>query len=445
MNDADDGRLRELLRRAIYERFGLVFFAGREEAFERGIERAAALTGGSLPMLLARVQGDHPATLAALADELTIAETYFFREPQHFTVVDAAVERAASEGRQVRLWSAGCATGEEAYSLAIRALDAARPSNTPVHVLGTDLAPRAIAAASAAAYRPWSFRGMSDELQRRWFERSSEGSRPTAAVRQVVRFARKNLVELDSATEEMDVIFCRNVFIYLDAAAIARATETLIRSLAAGGVLVLGPSDPLLDDPRLALDSTGGFLTYSRMPVEAPRLGTQTSGDSAGSAWKRASVVPARSVPPRASSSSRPTAVTLGERLSRGRALADRGELSSARAVLEDAGADPDTIILRALVAQGLGDHEAALRDARALTTLDSPPALALVIEAMALVESGELEPARQVIARARESLSGSAPATDLGHGAIVADLLLTLHSLETRAAPQRRRRRSEG
>jgi hypothetical protein len=207
-------------------------------------------------------------------------------------------------------------------------------------------------------------------------------------------------------------------------------------------VLVLGPSDPLLHDPRLWLDSTRGFLVYRRLPIEVTDLSTHpsTKRDGSGS-WERARAEPLREEPSPALASPSLAAGTLGERTARGRALADRGELASALAVLADAGDDPDALVLRALVAQELGDHAGALRDAQALTALDSPPVLALVIEAMALVKSGELERARDAIARARETLSGSAPGTELGQGVSVADLISTLQSLETRTAPPRRRK----
>src|SRR5690606_11474249 len=106
---------------------------------------------------------------------------------------------------------------EEAFSMAIAAIEAA-PS-VQVEVIGTDIAPRALAAASHALYRPWSFRGVSPVVRQRWFVEEAGGARPVPAIRDRVRFAPLNLVEGDSKRRvvDVDVIFCRNVLLYFDA------------------------------------------------------------------------------------------------------------------------------------------------------------------------------------------------------------------------------------
>lgn len=447
-----DRALREIMKRAILERFGLTFSPSRASALERGIERAAAaLEDGSVPMLLARLQGRDPHALGALADELTIAETYFFRDANSFSPVEEAVKRAELEGRTVRVWSAGCATGEEAYSLAIRALLARGTSTLPIEIIGTDLSPRAIAAAERAVYRAWSFRGVPDEVRERWFEPIATGFRPRQEVRDVVRFRVANLLDADAAPSYVDVAFCRNVFIYLDETATARAVQALVSALNPSGVLVLGPSDPLVQDPRIRIDQSGGFVSYRRIePMVA--TGAALFGSTESRAPPHASKPHAES--PRTSRQApkqhdrsvvvqaRPLAGAKDDTL-RARSLADRGDLDGALALLKNAHDDAG-LLVRAIVAHGMGDYDSALRDARVLTARDAPPPLAHILEAMALVEMGDAASAREAMNRGHAAISALPAGAEIGNGARASDALATLLALKSRLSgrvPRRRRK----
>jgi len=188
-----------------------------------------------------------------LLDHVTIGETYFFRNPEHFDLVRETIlpalarERIASH--QLRVWSAGCASGEEAYSLAI--LLHQQGLLHEALVLGTDLSRRAIAKARAARYRDWSFRATDPALLPQYFRADRAEHLVSDSIKQHVRFAQLNLAgeEYPSAETDInafDLIFCRNVMIYFDALSIARVERRLFDALAPGGWLVTGPSEPLL-------------------------------------------------------------------------------------------------------------------------------------------------------------------------------------------------------
>lgn len=186
-----------------------------------------------------------------LIDQITVRETYFFRNPEHFDLIRDTIlpelERARPEGCQLRIWSAGCASGEEAYSLAIllreRGLDDA-------HVLGTDISQSALLAARAGRYREWSFRAIEPGLLPRHFRQEQKEYVVRDEVRARVTFTALNLLEPDAeeatAIGPFDLILCRNVMIYFDSDGIERLERRLFDALALGGWLLTGPSDPLL-------------------------------------------------------------------------------------------------------------------------------------------------------------------------------------------------------
>lgn len=205
----------------------------------------------------------------SLIENLTVHETYFFRDLPliaHLrrSVLPALVrERLAAGTPVLRLWCAGCASGEEAYTLAILALDVlaaerqARRSAAGVEtgwtleVLGTDISRLAVRQARAAVYGGeglTAFRDMPAEFAS-WFE-PVEGAeagyrRVRADARRHVRFAQHNLMAAEPPEQGCDLVSCRNVMIYFDEAGRAAAQAQLLRALRPGGVLVLGPTDRL--------------------------------------------------------------------------------------------------------------------------------------------------------------------------------------------------------
>ena len=215
-------------------------------------------------------------TRDALITELTIGETFFLREKAQFDFLRDSVlphmSSATGHGR-LRIWSAGCATGEEPYSLAILLREAEWPGTA--YIVGTDLASARLAAARRARYTDWSMRGVSDAVVSRYFERRGKQLILNSAIRQAVDFRVLNLASeeypsVESGLERMDIIFCRNVLIYFDSATVTAIASRLIDSLAPGGWLFLGASDPAIAElVPCEVVMTGAGLAYRRPEANA--------------------------------------------------------------------------------------------------------------------------------------------------------------------------------
>jgi chemotaxis protein methyltransferase CheR len=229
-------------------RTGLVSSKSRQVTFEaavaRVMRRAGRIDPEEFPARLAR----DATLLQALIAEVAVGETYFFRDPAQFALIrDAILPTLGGPEEQLRVWSAGCATGEETLSLAILLHQLGRLERASI--VGTDLVRSSLAAARRARYGQWSFRGVAPELIELYFRRVQGKLEPIPAVRQPVEFRYLNLAEDEypggqSGIAGMDLILCRNVLIYLDAEAVARVVQRLLDSLSDRGWLLLGAADP---------------------------------------------------------------------------------------------------------------------------------------------------------------------------------------------------------
>jgi chemotaxis protein methyltransferase CheR len=202
------------------------------------------------------VRGDATgAELTGMLDLLTTNLTYFFREPQHFdflakTALPKAIAMNASS-RKLRLWSAGCSSGEEPYSLATTVLDALEGRGSwDAKILATDLSTRMLAKAREGIYSADTLRETSrDRLARHFLpvRRGGEHAyKVKPALRAMVHFARLNLINDWPMRGPFDVIFCRNVMIYFDKATQQRLVQRFMQRLAHGGVLCIGHSESLI-------------------------------------------------------------------------------------------------------------------------------------------------------------------------------------------------------
>lgn len=218
-------------------------------AHELGFADAAAFVGWLLsgPPSTARFQ--------ALVNHLTVGETYFFRDPQTLEAIERSIlpeligARHRRE-RRLRIWSAACCTGEEAYMLAI-ILHRLLPDlpQWDVAIMGTDINARFLQKAAAGAYGEWSFRGAPAWLRQRYFSRSADGRYVIVPeVRKLVTFAHHNLVEdaypcARTDTHAMDLVVCRNALMYLAPPQMRKAIARLRDALVDGGWLAVGPSE----------------------------------------------------------------------------------------------------------------------------------------------------------------------------------------------------------
>ncbi|HYQ18306.1 MAG TPA: CheR family methyltransferase, partial [Polyangiaceae bacterium] len=155
---------------------------------------------------------------------------------------------ARAMSRSLRLLSAGCASGEEAYTLAILLRERGLEPGFEASILGVDLNPDSLAKATAALYTPWSLRETPVELRERWFSKEGRDFRLARSLRDAVRFAQHNLI-LDAPAllpvASFDVIFCRNVLMYFTPDHAAAIVERFARALAPGGFLFLGHAETL--------------------------------------------------------------------------------------------------------------------------------------------------------------------------------------------------------
>jgi chemotaxis protein methyltransferase CheR len=192
------------------------------------------------------------AELEEALDVLTTNETYFYREPLQLQAFAREIlpelARARARDRRLRILSAGCATGEEVYTLAVLVKDSRLFEGWDVEIRGCDISRRCVAHARAGAYGEHAFRFPEAEPMRRWFHLRAGKWAVDDAIRRLVRFERENLLAEPAlaAVSRVDVLFCRNVMIYFDLAARKRVLRTFHAKLAAGGWLLVGHSESLL-------------------------------------------------------------------------------------------------------------------------------------------------------------------------------------------------------
>ena len=194
----------------------------------------------------------HPDEYARMIDTLTINVTEFFRDAAVYAAFSSLVVPALVEGkdrtgqRRIRVWSAGCASGEEPYSIAMALLDGLGPraQDLEVMVIGTDLDPASLQTARAGVYDVAKLSGIPEEVRARFVETDGGTFRVAPVVRDHVRFRPLNLFT-DPPLKPVDVVFCRNVFIYFTREQQARVLEVFLDALGRGGYLVLGRSEKL--------------------------------------------------------------------------------------------------------------------------------------------------------------------------------------------------------
>jgi len=260
-----------LLRDLVHERTGILFETGRFDTMLEKLEvRAAAHGCHSYLEYYYFLKYDEKAAeeWRRVMDAFSVQETYFWREiDQIRALVDHIVPQWFSDGsRPLRIWSAACASGEEPYSIAI-ALREGGWAKYPIEILASDASEAALARARARLYRDRSFRALPAALREKYFERGADGFRLRPEIAARVEFRWANLLALEELPEAaaVDVIFCRNVFIYFSPIAIARVAASFARRMPAQGRLFVGASESLLRlTDEFELQEIGGAFVYVR-------------------------------------------------------------------------------------------------------------------------------------------------------------------------------------
>lgn len=211
-----------------------------------------SLSNGDVGHFIHELQTSPETTSPAwqkLINALTIGETYFLRDQGHFqmlrtVILPEIIARRRQQGRlTLNIWSVGCATGEEPYSIAVTLYETLPDlADWTVRLIGTDLNAYALNNARHGVYRQWAFRTAGEEFQKRYFDTSYEGLRIKPHIQEMVTFRHANLLA-GPPLPQLDLILCRNVLLYFGAAFASHAEDLLFDGLAPGGWLVLGPAE----------------------------------------------------------------------------------------------------------------------------------------------------------------------------------------------------------
>lgn len=398
----------ELLARDIAQRFGLDL-----SRYPRG-------TAESLAESLAAAGTDVTAGLSSapplrrVLSTCCIGETTFLRHPEQFAALRALLPTLPAErgGQPIRAWSAGCSTGEEAYSIAATLLPGA---SAPPQVLGTDLSPVAIATARRGRYRAWSLRGvdLTNPAVAAWLSQDRAGDVTVSpAVRARVDFAVHNLVD-GLYPRELDVVLCRNVLLYFKPQAAKAVLARLADSVRVGGLLFLGGTDPVpATGPYAAWRAeTCGDATFYR------RVALPGEADPAPPPPRPPSRPPYTQRPPEATGEL-VVPLTFDAELVQARALASQRSFSAALVLLDrlcrESALAVEPHVLTALVAEEAGQAELALAAARRACFLAPHAPAPRCLLAQCLLRVGAHAQAAQQFALAAAQLPEGAASGDL-------------------------------
>jgi chemotaxis protein methyltransferase CheR len=211
--------------------------------------------------------------LQELVDEVSINETSFFRIPSHFeflstTALPARMRvRREARSKRLRIWSGGCSSGQEVYSIAMVFLETAVfHESWDLALVGTDISAKALAVARGGAYDKQQIRDVTPARRQMFFDQRGDRYSARAWVRRGVDFVRGNILD-GPPWSDVDVIFCRNVMIYFDAAHQQRLVTRLAEALAPGGYLFLGHTETLRGmSGRFRMISLRPGIAYQRLP-----------------------------------------------------------------------------------------------------------------------------------------------------------------------------------
>jgi len=418
-------------RALIASRLGLDFSRLRQADLERGFARAlGSLSPPAVDTYLDRLASlpDDSPEWGRLAGELTVGETYFFRDRACFhameqDILPALIATRRAEGiPRLRLWSAGCASGEEPTSLVIL-IDRLLPdrSEWTVTVLATDINPKALEAAHRGLYREWSFRETPQWIRDRYFRpRGKETFELDPRIRQMVTFAPLNLAQecypaVMTNTNAMDLILCRNVLMYFTRDAQLATLTRLQNALVSGGWLAVSPAEASAELLRPLVPVQFPEATFFRKDhhagpdheVSVPRRAQPPwPVDTSVPILDLPSVVPDTPCDPPVFPQVQMTVHTAAPPpetepiLEQARAFADQGRLEEAERLCQTAlgrdRLDAEAHILMAAVCQERGDVPAAREALRRALYLDPDSASANFLLGSLLFRQGHMGRARR-------------------------------------------------
>lgn len=387
--------------------------------------------------LLARLLDETDATtLEDLMSGITIGETYFYRNRAHFDVLEKRILPDLLErkklGRFLRVWSAGCSTGEEVYSIAITLCRVIPDIDQwRVTILGTDINAETLRKAREGIYTEWSFRGTEDAFRAAHFETVDNGWRVRPHIREMVTFAVGNLAtdtypSHATNTAAMDLIFCRNVMIYFDKKTALDITGRFYDALVDGGWLFVGHAESSeFVDPRFIRRTFPGTAAFEkqltvthktlekkpRRPSRAPSarlsvLASRLATSEKTVNRKNAAAPPGRRRNALPAADARPTRALLADAQEAFERQDFETALKDARAAGDRDPLLPQGYYLQAAAEEELGNAEEATRLLRKCLFLDRACAPAHWTLGSILLRLGRCDEARRSLINAIRSLS---------------------------------------
>jgi chemotaxis protein methyltransferase CheR len=247
-----------LLRDLVYQYCGLHFTEESKYLLEKRLAKRLLhhrLKNFKDYYYLLRYNANKELEMVELINLLTTNETYFFREDFQLKTFaeeilpELKTRKLAAGDRRIRIWSAGCSTGEEPYTLAMLILDRPELKDWQIDIIGTDISQRVLQIARKGVYGESSFRSTPAAYKERYFHPYEGKHRIDDAVKKLVTISHLNLFDAPrvSLLGKMDIIFCRNVIIYFDLAAKKRVIESFQQRLRPEGFLLLGHSESLMN------------------------------------------------------------------------------------------------------------------------------------------------------------------------------------------------------
>jgi chemotaxis protein methyltransferase CheR len=401
---------------------GVYLDDARLQALRSAVQHAAECAGRTLEDQLVHVHCSATTTeLHSLAELVLNHETLFFRNQRHMhalrTVVLPELHQRLPAGAPITIWSAGCATGEEPYSIAITTLEAlGDPLPRPVTIWATDLSAAALERARSGTYSGRTLMNVSGAQRARFFTAHGATLSVNENVRRLVRFEQRNLLAPFPATlRDLQLIFCQNVTIYFQLATCRNLMERFDRILADEGMLFLGFSETLWNiyDRFRWREVAGSFVYYKESQgraQHAPDTPHERTGRTRPTAPLTTPPQPAER--PRAAGLQRATPVQPPLRLSgpelvaRGRELLDAGEVEAALTLFADAqvsGAHAPTVLALAARAHAdRGDLDLAAAEAHRAIELNPLTTEAYVLLGMIYARQGQPHDAIRQLERAR-------------------------------------------
>lgn len=265
------------LARLVRRRGGLSLSDGKGASLEHRLLPVMRRYGfREISALIIELRLGNDTLAAAVTEAMTVNETSFFRDPQQFARLrDEMLPRllaAHGEDRHLRIWSAACAAGQEAWSLAMM-LDAMPLHGWTIDLIATDICGDAVARAQAGHYSQYDvMRGLSEEDVARHFVPQESGFLISDRLKRMVRFRKFNLMDSYGWLDGLDLVLCRNVLMHFDRAARLSVLERLAETMSPDGLLMLGDTETVQGCSDLYHELPGGSGIYTKAHAQVARL-----------------------------------------------------------------------------------------------------------------------------------------------------------------------------